>query len=295
MKKYSIIVVVVIIVIVVSLFFLIDWNSTTRTDQDTSLINKIQIKKESVLYPTQSRQAGMFDTIILQTSHPITELLELVGNTNVDRVLRINRIDRDNLKSGMTLIVPKNVDLTEWQYMPGKITAAKNIPKLVLVSQPTQAFGVYEHGVLVRSGPVSSGKKLNQTPSGLFFVNWKGEETVSTFNDEWVLKWNMNIDNLEGISLHQYSLPGFPASHSCVRLTEADAYWLYTWTDEWTLHNGDLTKEGTPVIIYGNYNFDTTPPWTLLAENPRSTDTPRSLLENVVKKYTPDIISRSQK
>lgn len=245
---------------------------------------------DSVLYPTQPRNAEMFTRIKLNTADPISELTDLVESSNVDAVLRINRIDRESLKPEMTLIIPSNIDeLKDWQYMPNKISTAKNIPKLVIVSQPVQAFGVYENGVLVRSGPVSSGKKLKQTPSGLFFVNWKGEEVVSTFDDEWILKWNMNIDNLAGISMHQYSLPGYPASHSCVRMTEADAYWLYHWTEEWTWQKGAVVSEGTPVIIYGNYDFDNSAPWTLLPENPKASDASRSTLENLVKNYLPKI------
>jgi hypothetical protein len=53
------------------------------------------------------------------------------------------------------------------------------------------------------------GREKDQTPTGLFFTNWKAEETTSTFNDEWV-KMNYNIINWVGF--HQYSLPGYPAS-----------------------------------------------------------------------------------
>ncbi len=95
--------------------------------------------------------------------------------------------------------------------------------------------------------------------------------------------------------MHQYSLPGYPASHSCIRMTEADAYWLYNWTDEWIWKNGDIVTEGTPVIIYSKYNFKNPPPWTLLSENPKSTETPRSILENLVKGYKSEIKSRALK
>lgn len=291
----------IIISIIVVVFFLM---KNTRLDDNTNLLttgenapitNKLRKVIESVWYPTQQRPVGMFNKVVLNTEQPLTELIALVGDSNIDSVLRINRIDRENLKSGMTIITPKNIDdIKKWQYLPNRISSAKSIPKLVIVSQPIQAFGVYENGLLLRSGPVSSGKKLKQTPSGLFFVNWKGEETISTFDDEWILKWNMNIDNLAGIAMHQYSLPGYPASHSCIRMTEADAYWLYNWTDEWTWKNGDVVKEGTPVIVYGNYNFDASPPWTLLPENSKATDTPRSILEDLVKGYLQEIKTKTQ-
>ena len=292
MKKYYIILILIIIVIVFIFLFVKKSNSGDDTNIITTETNNFKKIIEPVLYPTQPRPVGMFEKVILTTKEPLSELTALVGDSNVDVVLGINRIDRDNLKSGMTIMIPKNADdIKKWQYMPNKISSANSIPKLIIVSQPIQAFGVYENGLLVHSGPVSSGKKINQTPSGLYFVNWKGEEVTSTFDDEWILKWNMNIDNLEGISMHQYSLPGYPASHSCISMTEADAYWLYNWTDEWTWQNSKVVREGTPVIIYGNYDFDSSQPWTLLSLNSKSTDTPRSILENLVKGYLSDIKS----
>ena len=62
------------------------------------------------------------------------------------------------------------------------------------------------------------GSKAHQTTRGLHFTNWKGKEIISTVSDEWKLKWNFNIANHEGIGWHQYSMPGYPASHSCLRL-----------------------------------------------------------------------------
>ncbi len=296
MKKNSILVLIIVSLFILA-FILI---RSTRLNDNANIIytanepisSKLRKAVESVSYPTQARPVGMFTKVELSSKQPLNELITLVGDSNVDLVLGINRIDRGNIRPGMTIVVPKDINtIKKWEYLPGKIGTAKSIPKLIIVSQPIQAFGAYEYGLLVHSGPVSSGKKLNQTPSGLFFVNWKGEETISTFDDEWILKWNMNIDNLAGISMHQYSLPGYPASHSCVRMTEADAYWMYKWTEEWTWKNGEVITEGTPVVVYNNYNFDGPAPWTLLPENSKSTDTPRSILEDLVKNYLPKIKS----
>ncbi len=296
MKRYSILLIIIISASILTFLFV----KSIRLNDDSNIVSienepiskKLRKAVESISYPTQSRPAGMFSKVVLSTKQPLNELTTLVGDSNVDLVLGINRIDRDNLKPGMTMVVPSDINLIkQWEYLPNKISTAKSIPKLIIVSQPIQAFGVYESGLLVHSGPVSSGRKLNQTPSGLFFVNWKGEEVVSTFDDEWILKWNMNIDNLGGISMHQYSLPGYPASHSCVRMTEADAYWLYGWTDQWTWENGKVVTQGTPVVIYSNYDFDAPPPWTLLPGNSKATDTPRSILENVVNGYLAEIKS----
>jgi hypothetical protein len=149
---------------------------------------------------------------------------------------------------------------------PENINTIANIPKIIIVNQKVQWFGAYENGILVQNGPVSSGKKSTPTPNGLFHVNWKGKRVVSSDNSDWILKWNMNIENKKGISLHQYALPGYPASHSCVRLTAENAKWLYHWVDTWVLsRDGKVkTKNGTPVIIYGAYDYKKVSPSKIL-------------------------------
>jgi lipoprotein-anchoring transpeptidase ErfK/SrfK len=96
----------------------------------------------------------------------------------------------------------------------------------LLISYPIEAFGAYEQGKLVRWGPTSLGKKSTKTPTGLFFTNWKSKETISTEDSSWILKWYFNLVNSTGVSIHQYGLPGYPASHACARLYEEDAKWF---------------------------------------------------------------------
>ena len=64
--------------------------------------------------------------------------------------------------------------------------------------------------------------------------------------------------------MHQYDLPGRPASHGCVRLLEVDAKWVFHWGEGWTLGAGgpqDIIQNGTPVLIIGNYDFKQRQPW----------------------------------
>ncbi len=215
-----------------------------------------------------------FQEITIVSERPGAELAKKFGSKNVATILAINRIDDRHLGVNTTLIAPTSFkNPTLWEFMPADISTAQDIPKLVIVSQRTQAFGFYENGVLVRSGPVSSGKQATPTANGLYFANWKGEKVVSTVDDSWILKWNINIDNKKGISLHQYTLPGYPASHSCVRFYAQDARWLYRWINEWTLTPDGSAKieNGTPVLIYGSYDFDKTAPWKRLLTDPNAT------------------------
>jgi hypothetical protein len=125
------------------------------------------------------------------------------------------------------------------------------------------------------------GSEEHKTPAGLLFTNWKAEETTSTFDDEWKLRWNFNVENKLGVGWHQYSLSGYPASHSCLRLGETDAKYLYDWADEWKLADSETVKvKGTPVIIFGSYDFTAPKPWFQLIVNPKALNISENEMES---------------
>jgi lipoprotein-anchoring transpeptidase ErfK/SrfK len=290
MKKTIIPILVVLALILAGIYFYVNFSPATSPTPAPTLPPIVATPLPPLELPSEipAGPMGEFKSVILSSENPGGELAKLVGGVgNAFIVLAINRIDDRNLHQGMSMIVPTTFeDPTLWQFMPEEISNAKNIPKLVIVNQRTQAFGFFENGKLVRSGPVSSGKESTPTPNGLFFTNWKGKEVVSTFSDEWVLKWDFNIDNFNGVALHQYAMPGYPASHSCVRLYEKDAKWLYDWADQWVLADDGQTKlaSGIPVIIYGKYDFSKGEPWKMLPENPEFLKISEDELEELVNK-----------
>ena len=177
---------------------------------------------------------------------------------------------------------------------PSKIKILDSIPKIILFSYPIESFAAYINGILVRWGPTSLGKKSTPTPKGLFFTNWKKEETISTEDSTWTLPWYFNIDNKRGISLHEFSLPGYPASHSCARLLEEDAEWIYNWAEQWIISvDGEkVVAYGTPVIVYGKFKYKSKPPWKYLADDPHATDISESKIDSIVTPFLPLIKKR---
>lgn len=169
--------------------------------------------------------------------------LAVLEKLNRADVRRLHRLDR--------LVVPAEW-LDEGEYSPFPLTyrGASDAPKLLVVDQPAQAFAAYEFGRLARWGPVSSGRKASPTPSGRYALNWRSRGRHSTVNPAWYMEWYFNFDNSLGLSLHRYQLPGYPASHGCVRLLERDAIWIYEWGEP-----------GTPLLVMGQYAFDALPPW----------------------------------
>ncbi len=213
-----------------------------------------------------------YQALTLTTDTPGKEIVTALGGyDNLAAFLSLNRVDDKHLQKEMTVVIPSTFE-DPWAFtgFPRSFPALSTIPKIMLISQRTQEFGAYEYGQLVRFGGISTGKKTTPTKNGLYHTNWKAKETTSTVNDEWLLKWNFNIDNLDGIGIHEYELPGYPASHSCIRLSAADAEWFYNWADQWKLSRDEQTvlAQGTPVVIFGTYEFGVKAPWKKLAEDP---------------------------
>jgi hypothetical protein len=177
----------------------------------------------------------------------------------------LNRRDLEHLGRADFLVVPDRWDEDELAYSPFPRDApdVAQQPKVLVVHQPMQAFGAYEFGRLVRWGPVSTGRAASPTPPGLYHLNWRSAGRHSTVDPDWFMPWYFNFDNRRGLSLHEYDLPGYPASHSCVRLLERDARWLFEWGEQWQLDpTGQMVvKQGTPMHVVGEYDFSAPPPW----------------------------------
>lgn len=211
-------------------------------------------------------------------------------------VASINRTDPDHLLNRNILLPNDNsADIAYYLPFPLNVSAIKDIDKIIFFSYPTQAFGAYENGMLVYTGATNMGRKDNPTPTGLFFTNWKARETTSTFNDEWNLRWNFNVENKLGIGWHQYEMPGYPASHSCMRLQEQDARYLYSWADQWVMNKDTVTLKGTPVVIFGKYNFDATKPWLQLIKHPHALDISEEKIEKELAPYRETILAEQEK
>jgi hypothetical protein len=225
----------------------------------------------------------------------------LSAHTGDDKMLNIayaiNRTDSTNLKQMDSILIPGDMNGDIEFYLPFPLTVSylKDIKKIIFFSYPAQIFAAYEKGQLKYAGPTNMGSEKHKTPTGLFFTNWKAEETTSTFDDEWDLRWNFNIENKLGVGWHQYSLPGYPASHSCLRLQEKDAKLLYEWADEWQLADSETVKvKGTPVVVFGSYDFTAPKPWLQLVANPKALDISEKEIEEQTKPFLSTILKEQK-
>jgi hypothetical protein len=219
-------------------------------------------------------------------------------SANLEIALAVNRTDKAFFAKMDSVIIPTDLsgDISFYLPFPAEVPYLENVDKILFFSYPTQTFAAYENGILIYTGPTNMGRKTAPTPTGLFFTNWKAEETISTVDDEWKLLWNFNIANKGGIGFHQYDLPGYPASHSCLRLQEKDAKYLYGWADQWVLADEENVKfKGTPVVVFGSYDFDAPKPWLQLVKNPKALTISESEIEKVTTPLLETILKEQEK
>lgn len=252
-------------------------------------------KKFTLKQPPQRQQPK---TVTYQLANAKQWLLSNTDSSQLSIALAVNRTDKAGFALMDTVIIPTDMtgDIAYYLPFPLSVPYLADINKIIFFSYPTQTFGTYENGILMYTGPTNMGRKADPTPTGLFYANWKAEKTISTVNDEWELLWNFNIANKDGVGWHQYSLPGYPASHSCLRLQEKDARYLYDWADQWILDGKEtVLANGTPVIVFGSYNFDAPKPWLQLTTNPHALDITEAEIEKQTMPFLDKILTEQTK
>jgi hypothetical protein len=195
-------------------------------------------------------------------------LQERFSESQLALLEKLNRADIGHLEQQRELVVPESwSDELSYSVLPTRYASSEAWPTFLVVYLPGQLFGAYEFGSLLRWGPVSSGSRNNPTSAGTFALNWRSTGRASTVDPDWFMRWYFNFGNREGLAFHAYPLPGYPASHGCIRLLERDAQWLFEWGQTWLLDLSEtrVLTSGTPVFIVGHYDFDAPPPWRSLS------------------------------
>src|SRR5712672_241367 len=103
-------------------------------------------------------------------------------------------------------------------------------PSMAIVSIKTQQVTFYDADGWILRAPVSTGVKERETPAGVFAVLEKDKDHRSTmYDDAWMP--NMQRITWNGVALHGGPLPGYAASHGCVRMPFGFAEKLFdkTW------------------------------------------------------------------
>src|SRR6202047_1904214 len=110
-------------------------------------------------------------------------------------------------------------------------------PLQIIISIADQRVSLYDNGALIARSSVSTGIQHHPTPLGVFSVISKQRWHRSNIYSAAPMPYMQRI-TWSGIALHAGVVPGRPASHGCIRLTNGFAIRLW-----------HLTKRGTRVII----------------------------------------------
>ena len=88
---------------------------------------------------------------------------------------------------------------------------------MAIISLRDQQITVYDAKGWILRAPISSGQKGRETPAGIFSVLQKDAEHYSNMYDDAYMP-HMQRLTWSGIALHGGPLPGYPASHGCIRM-----------------------------------------------------------------------------
>src|SRR6266513_791638 len=125
---------------------------------------------------------------------------------------------------------------------PTEATAPRDAgePIMAIVSIKTQHVTFYDADGWILRAPVSTGTTGRETPAGVFAVIEKDKDHRSTMYDDAEMP-NMQRITWNGIALHGGTLPGYAASHGCIRMPFGFAEKLF-----------EKTRIGMRVIISPN-------------------------------------------
>jgi hypothetical protein len=149
--------------------------------------------------------------------------------------------------------------------LPPAVTEVLQSGVLIVISKASQQMYVFKDGAAWGSSPVSTGRRGKATPSGTFPILQKRVFHRSNLYSNAPMPYMQRL-TWSGIAIHAGHLPGYPASHGCIRLPRAFARSLF-----------GLTKASSTTVVITNEALATESAALTLALNmpvPRPADQP---------------------
>src|SRR4029077_6328205 len=141
------------------------------------------------------------------------------------------------------VVAPETLKPGEFIWQP---QTSPHGPMVMVVSFPHQIAHVYRNGVLTGASTVSTGKKGHETPTGTFTILQKHADHYSNIYNDAPMPYMQRL-TWSGVALHAGKLPGYPASHGCVRMPYEFAKLLYA-----------ESSTGITVVVSDAKSFPTT-------------------------------------
>lgn len=99
-------------------------------------------------------------------------------------------------------------------------------PLLLVINLKSQRAVLFSNGIPIGASTVSTGRPGYSTPTGVFTILQKHVEHYSSKYNNAPMPYMQRL-TWGGIALHAGQLPGYPASHGCIRLPLGFAKLLY--------------------------------------------------------------------
>jgi L,D-transpeptidase catalytic domain len=128
---------------------------------------------------------------------------------------------------------------------PPAVEAMLQSGTLIVISKKSQNMFVFSDGLLWASTPISTGKRRHETPSGFFPILQKRKFHRSNIYSGAPMPFMQRL-TWTGIALHAGWVPGYPASHGCVRVPREFARSLFK-----------LTKASATTVVIGDDPLET--------------------------------------
>ncbi|MCL5991160.1 MAG: L,D-transpeptidase [Bacteroidetes bacterium] len=267
------------VVILPSLFAFILFLSCEKKDETIEIpLTKEQI--DSIRKADDEKEIAKHDTfpkinytqVVIRDKTHLQEIFNKIKNPNSEfpnlKVLAtLNRKELRFFAIGQTIVVPDTIieNMLAYSCFPQYYPGAKEIKKIIMVSNKFQSYACYEYGHLVRFAASNTGKERTQTYPGRYALEWKEAVHRSSLDSEWVMPYNFNFHSEAGNAFHQFMMPGRPVSHSCCRQFMDDAKWLFYWGEGFKKDEKGkkIPISGTPVVLIDHFDFARTRggPW----------------------------------
>lgn len=128
-----------------------------------------------------------------------------------------------DLGSGSVIAAAERLKTGQYVWAP---QLAPGGPMLLIVNVTRQRALLYRNGLPIAAATVSTGRRGYGTPTGVFTILQKHVEHYSSKYDSAPMPYMQRL-TWYGIALHAGHLPGYPASHGCIRLPLGFAKLLY--------------------------------------------------------------------
>lgn len=162
-----------------------------------------------------SRAAGFLGIVVL--------LLGLAGS---GLLVSVRPARADAQDAAFPVAAPQPLPPASRPQLPPPVQDVLQSGVLIVVSKASQRMHVFKDGAHWGSSPVSTGRKGHSTPAGVFPILQKKVYHRSNIYSNAPMPFMQRL-TWRGIAIHAGYLPGYPASHGCIRLPRSFAKDLF--------------------------------------------------------------------